>query len=263
MTKPFYTDELVTLHHGRALEVMEAMPSESVDIVVTSPPYNMGLTPGGNGRGMYRHPNQKAGRFDAGYSEHGDDALPWDEYAALRSAELWEMWRIARHGVFYNHRPRVIHGVLMDPLDMLTAHGGGLPPVRQRIVLARPTGIDVGLDHFCTRGEYLYLFAKESFSLASHAASGMGDVWITPIAQHPRHPAPFSASVPGRCITATGARSVLDPFVGSGTTLAVAKGHGIVGIGIELNLDHCADAAARLGSLTHMAGEGTLFGGAA
>src|SRR5438445_617447 len=35
----YYRDDQVTLHLGDALAVLAAMPSESVDCVVTSPPY--------------------------------------------------------------------------------------------------------------------------------------------------------------------------------------------------------------------------------
>lgn len=84
--KPYYTDDLVTLYHGDCLEVMRAMPSESVDIVVTSPPYNMGLVPGGNGRGMYRPgASNKAGRFRDGYGTH-DDAMNQDDYDESRQS---------------------------------------------------------------------------------------------------------------------------------------------------------------------------------
>lgn len=257
MSAPYYSDDLVTLYHGQALDVLGGMSSESVDLFVTSPPYNMGLTPGGGGRGMYGHTTQKAARFTTdGYSEAGDDALDPEGYAALRVAELWEMHRIARLGVFWNHRPRIIHGELLDPLDSLTRYGLEIPPVRQRIVLARPTGIDVGLTHFCTRGEYLYLFPTPDFRLVDHSASGMGDVWQVPIARHDGHPAPFAEMIPERCITATAARSVCDPFSGTGTTLAVAKRLGVNGIGIESDERYCEIAAKRLS-------QGVLdFGGA-
>jgi DNA modification methylase len=72
---PYYSDELITLWHGDCLPVMRAMADGSIDIVVTSPPYNMGLVPGGNGRGMYRPgASNKAGRFRDGYGAH-DDAM--------------------------------------------------------------------------------------------------------------------------------------------------------------------------------------------
>lgn len=244
---PYYQDEWVTLYHGDALDVLMSMPDESADIAVTSPPYNMGLTPGGGGRGMYGHTTQKASRFTTdGYSTAGDDAMEPEEYAALRVAELWEMWRVTRSAVFWNHRPRVIHGELLDPLQSLTMYGLDLPPVRQRIILARPTGIDVNLSHFATRGEYLYLFAKPEFRLVSHAVSGMGDVWPVPIARVDGHPAPFAEAVPERCLATTGATSVVDPFAGSGTTLAVAKRLGVKAIGIEREERYCEIAAKRL-----------------
>lgn len=37
--EPYYADSTVTLHHGDSLEVLRALPSESVNCVVTSPPY--------------------------------------------------------------------------------------------------------------------------------------------------------------------------------------------------------------------------------
>lgn len=39
MTTPYYSDESVTLWHGDALAVLREMPDQSVDCIVTSPPY--------------------------------------------------------------------------------------------------------------------------------------------------------------------------------------------------------------------------------
>jgi site-specific DNA-methyltransferase (adenine-specific) len=39
---------------------------------------------------------------------------------------------------------------------------------------------------------------------------------------------------------------VLDPFAGSGTTLAVAKALGCTGVGIEINPEYCKLAEKRL-----------------
>lgn len=238
----YYEDDLVTLHHGDCLEVLSAIADDSVDITVTSPPYNMGLVPGGNGRGMYRPgASNKAGRFRDGYGTH-DDAMDQSDYDAWQRKVLAELWRVSRLAVFYNHRPRVEHGVLRDPLG----NDFGIP-LRQRIIWNRGTGIDVNLRAFCTRGEYIYLFAKPDFSLASHAASGMGDVWNLGIeTKVPDHPAPFPVSLPSRCIEATGAQSVLDPFAGSGTTLRAASDLHVKGIGIELEAKFCELAVKRL-----------------
>jgi site-specific DNA-methyltransferase (adenine-specific) len=248
----YYAEGLITLHHGDCLEVMAEMPDESIDIIVTSPPYNMGLVPGGNGRGMYRPgANNKAGRFRDGYGAHGD-AMEQSAYDAWQRQVLAECWRVSRLAVFYNHRPRVEHGVLRDPLG----NDFGLP-LRQRIIWNRGTGIDVNLRAFCTRGEYVFLFAKPAFSLVTHAASGMGDVWDLGIEYGVKgHPAPFPVALPTRCIEATGATSVLDPFCGSGTTLRAAADAGIKGVGIELEAGFCDLAVERLAQMS-------LFGGAA
>lgn len=39
MTAPYYEDDHATLHHGDATEVLAALPAQSVDCIVTSPPY--------------------------------------------------------------------------------------------------------------------------------------------------------------------------------------------------------------------------------
>ena len=41
MTEPYYADDFVTLYHGDCLDVLAGMPSESVDAIVTDPPYGL------------------------------------------------------------------------------------------------------------------------------------------------------------------------------------------------------------------------------
>lgn len=251
---PIHDEDGCVIFHADCLAAMHAMADESVDVVVTSPPYNMGLSPGGNGRGLYKagRPGKtgswKAGRFRDGYSEVDDDCMDPAEYKSWQQVVLAECWRVSRMGVFYNHRPRVEHGLLRMPLD-----GDFGLPLRQEIIWDRGTGIDVNLRHFCTRQERIYVFAKPAFMLVDHAASGMGDVWRLGM-EHSEtgHPAPFPVSLPERCIKATGAQSVLDPFMGSGSTLVAAKSVGARGIGIDNSLAYCQLAIGRLA-------QGSLF----
>lgn len=244
MAASYYDDGLCTIYHGRCEEIL---PDLGVaDIVVTSPPYNMGLKPGGNGRGMYRPgaTGSKGARFREGYDGTNDDAMGQDEYDEWQRAVLSTLWDKVHLGIFYNHRPRVEHGVLRMPLGM----DFGEVPLRQIIIWDRKTGVDVNLRHFCTRQEWVLLFAKPAFHLVDHAASGMGDVWRLGI-EHNRvgHPAPFPVTLPARAIAATGATSVIDPFMGSGTTLRAAKDVGVRAIGIEKSEQYCELAATRLG----------------
>lgn len=246
MEAPYYSDDHVTIYHGSCGEVLAAMKPGSVDIAVTSPPYNMGLTPGGGGRGMYEPSvSRKAGRFRGGYGGH-HDALPWPEYDAWQRQVIVDLLRCTRLGVFYNNRPRVIHGRLRMPLD---GNYDGLP-LRQIIHWDRGGGIDVNLRHFCTAQEWVMLFAHDEFRLVNHAASGMSDVWRLGRSHEPAtgdHPAPFPVSLPLRAMLATGAATVLDPFMGSGTTLRAAKDLGRKAIGIEVDERYCEIAARRMG----------------
>lgn len=242
---PYHAEPGIAIYHERCEDVMAAMHDDSVDIVVTSPPYNMGLVPGGNGRGMYRPGSGvKGGRFRDGYDSAGGgygDAMNQHDYDTWQRRCVAEMYRVARLAVFYNHRPRVEHGKLRTPLGL----DFGDVPLRQIITWDRGTGIDVTRRAFCTVGEWVLLFAKSAFEM-THAASGYGDVWRLGMAHGVDHPAPFPVALPARCIEVTGASSVLDPFMGSGTTLRAAKDAGIHAIGVDLSARYCNVAVDRL-----------------
>lgn len=62
------------------------------------------------------------------------------------------------------------------------------------------------------------------------------------------HPAPFPIELPVRCIKLFSyvGDTVLDPFAGSGTTLVAALKLGRKGIGVELSLEYCNIARQRL-----------------
>lgn len=239
---PYFEAWPITLYHADCMDVLP-MP-EMLDIAVTSPPYNMGLIPGGNGRGMYRPgAGNKAGRFRAGYDGANDDAMEQGDYDAWQREVLVATYASVTMGVFYNHRPRIEHGLLRVPLSFDFA---GIP-LRQIITWDRGTGIDVNVRHFCSRAEWIMLFAKPDFRLVDHSASGMGNVWKMNAERNKRgHPAPFPIELPARCIAATGALSVLDPFAGIGTTLQAAREAGIRAVGIEKSEEYCETAALRL-----------------
>jgi site-specific DNA-methyltransferase (adenine-specific) len=62
------------------------------------------------------------------------------------------------------------------------------------------------------------------------------------------HPAPFPVELPRRCIKLFSFQEdvVLDPFLGSGTTLVACLQTGRIGIGVEINERYCRLAIKRL-----------------
>ena len=240
--RPYYDDGQITIYHGRCEDILPTL--EPVDLIVTSPPYNMGLVPGGNGRGMYRPgASNTAGRFRDGYGEHAD-AMPQDEYDAWqRKVIALCMAALVDDGaLFYNHRPRVEHGQVRWPLGLDFGF-----PLTNMIVWDRGTGIDVTLRNFCSVYESIFVLAKPDFRLVDHAASGMGNVWRLGMeTEDLGHPAPFPVSLPQKALQATGAQTVADPFMGSGTTLRAALNLGRRAIGIDVEERFCEIAALRM-----------------
>ncbi len=62
------------------------------------------------------------------------------------------------------------------------------------------------------------------------------------------HPAPFPIELPKRCIKLFSfqGETVLDPFLGSGTTLIACLQTNRIGIGVEINREYCQLAVERL-----------------
>lgn len=66
------------VHHGDCIEIMNRMPAECIDLIVTSPPYNIRNSTG-NGLKDGRGGKWKNAALLNGYEEH-DDAMPYAEY---------------------------------------------------------------------------------------------------------------------------------------------------------------------------------------
>lgn len=251
VVNPYYSEELATLYHGDCLKVMGKMEAGSVDLVFTSPPYNLGVTTGGGFAAPGRKPGAwSGGSLANGYTDH-DDALPYNEYVDWQNAVLRECWRLIRPtgAIYYQHKPRVQAGVLQTPLALVPSE----LPIRQIIIWHRGPGMNFAPTHYVPVHEWIVVIAGPAFRLKSKGASGHTDVWRVPPASNNSHPAPFPQLLVDKALESTGARTVLDPFSGSGTTLRAAKDMGIRGVGIELSETYCEMTVKRLA-------QDTLFG---
>jgi modification methylase len=225
---------------GDTLEVMRSIPDATIDLVVTSPPYNL-KNSSGNGMKDGRGGKWENAALVKGYKNH-DDCMPHDEYVEWQRACLNEMMRIIKDdgAIFYNHKWRVQKGLLQDRQDIVAGF-----PVRQIIIWQRKGGINFNRGYFLPTYEVIYLIAKPKFKLAEKA-NKFGDVWQFTQEMNNPHPAPFPLDLIERIISSTNAKLILDPFIGSGTTAVAAKNLGRDFIGIDKSPEYCLMSQLRL-----------------
>jgi modification methylase len=236
-------------HHGDCATLMDRMPAGSVDLIVTSPPYNIRSTTGGGMRSRGSSLWRKAA-LKAGYAGGNTDDMPYPDYVAWQRKCLTAMMRVLKDdgAIFYNHKWRVQDGLLQDRHEIVEGF-----PVRQIVIWQRSGGICFNLNFFLPTYEVIYLICREPFRLAKgkdprhpKATCGIGDVWKFRQDRGNDHPAPFPVEIPKRCIESTDAKIVLDPFMGSGTTAIAAEMLGREWIGIEVASEYCSMAEERI-----------------
>lgn len=88
---------MIDLIQGDCLEVMRAMKGGTIDLIITSPPYNLRNTTGG-----YLKQNRESAQYPKlmmreGYDGH-DDKMEHGEYVAWQRACLEEMMRLLNRG---------------------------------------------------------------------------------------------------------------------------------------------------------------------
>jgi modification methylase len=142
--------------------------------------------------------------------------------------------------IFYNHKWRVQDGLLQDRQDIVV----GLP-IRQIIIWKRKGGINFNAGYFLPTYEVIYVIAKPDFKLVPKA-NAFGDVWDFKQEMKNTHPAPFPVALIDRIISSTYAKTVLDPFMGSGTTAIAAIMNEKKYLGIELSPEYTLMAEKRI-----------------
>ncbi len=229
---------------GDAVKVMKQMPDKSIDLVVTSPPYNLRNSTG-NGMKDGRGGKWSNAALMKGYTHH-EDTMPHEKYVKWQRDCLTEMMRLIKDdgAIFYNHKWRVQNGLLQDRQDIVEGF-----PVRQIIIWKRKGGINFNPGYFLPTYEVIYLIAKPKFQLAPKA-NAQGDVWQFTQEMNNPHPAPFPEELVKRCVSSTKAKIVLDPFIGSGTTAIVARELSRDYIGIEVSPEYCQMTKKRLAGKT-------------
>lgn len=251
-------DQTIVL--GDCLQGLRNLASGSVDVVVTSPPYNIGVA----------------------YKSY-DDRRPRAEYLAWLSTIGGEIARVMTDdGSFFLN----VGSTNADPWVALDVANAFRAQFTLQNTISWVKSVSIGDDtvgHFkpITSRRYLnnnhetiFHFTKTGSVEIDRLAVGVpfkdksnigrwghqrdrrcaGNVWFVPYetvrskAQKFDHPAGFPPSLAERCIKLHGIEDavVLDPFLGAGSTLVAAQRLGCEGIGFEIDPTYAAAAVARL-----------------
>lgn len=242
--------------NGEAVEVLSALPSGCVDLVHTSPPYNI----------------------DRPYELSPRDRGSTDQYAAFLRKVINELKRVVRPGgsIFWQT------GYTQDgessreiiPIDFLSYDFFRADPdpflLWDRIIW-RYWGGHAFTKKFTNKHETILWFvkpgaeptfsvdavrerAKEYDKRNNFWGRNPGNVWEVDrvafgSAEQTSHIAVFPEELSERIVRSCSNEGdlVLDPFSGSGTTPKVARGLGRRWIGIELSPVYAAESAVRIG----------------
>lgn len=237
------------------VSMAEKLPldDESVNVIITSPPYNLGAKNwdmGGGGR-------EKRGGI--GYDSI-EDSMDYDQYMDWQIAVFKELYRVARPGAsfFYNHKARTLDGRCIDPVSWVIRSDNPWT-YRQRLTWDRTSTHNHEPRLFDQVDETIIWMTKGKPTLSERGIVGVKSVWseFGPI-PNTWHPAPFTIELPRMLLRAIGADvlsgqnkdfTVLDPFAGSCTTIEAALEFGCKGIGVDKSENYLRKAIdARLGS---------------
>lgn len=232
--------------HRSSSENMGEVPSNSVALAFTSPPYNVG--------------------------KDYDDNMDLEDYLGLIRRVAKEVYRVlvpgGRYVVNIANLGRKPYIPLHSFFYSLHVQEGFLP--MGEIIWQKARGASGS----CAWGswlsakaprlrdihEYLLVFAKQSYSRPDKGESDIQaeefmaatlSIWEIPpeSARRVGHPAPFPIELAARVIKLYSYKNdvVLDPFMGSGTTCLAARTLGRNYVGYDISPEYCTIAEARLG----------------
>lgn len=234
------TDFINDILLGDTVEVLKQLPSDSIDLGVTSPPYNKGEKNKG-----WLVKNVKYNSVN--------DCIKEEYYQQNQIEVLNELFRIIKPGgsFFYNHKTRWDKGVMFHPIMWLQKTSW---TIRQEIIWDRMIAANIRGWRFWQVDERIYWLYKPINNnkigkelLSKHSL--LTSIWRFPPERNNPHPAPFPLELPIRVIYSLLNEEkgiVIDPYCGSGTTLVAAKLLGKDYVGIDISEDYIAFAKNRL-----------------
>ena len=225
----------IEIKQGDCLELMKEMPDGSVDLIITSPPYNLGNT---------HHTGNK--RFKP-YGKHNDDMKELD-YQDWQVEVLNECFRILKDdgSMLYNHKNRISKGVQITPYQWLLKTDF---VIKQEIVWQNGSQ-NFDKIRFYPFTERVYWLAK-SPKTKLHNVINHHDVFTKADWNSVGTNGKFKRAFPVKMVDDLlscfpDSEVVLDPFMGSGTTGVACQNANRNFIGFELDEEYFNIAKERL-----------------
>lgn len=224
--KEYIKKDNYTLFLGDVLEVLKNMPSESVDLIFTSPPYNLDLG---------KRKDTNIATYDT-----WNDNLDYQEYCDWQIAILDECFRILKKNgqLFYNHKDKFKNEEYKTPIEYLLKSKF---KIKQNIIWNRKSALSYNAGMFGDVYENVYWLFKGESVKTKTKHNVLGTIWTIDKETNNDHPAPFPLQLPLRAIYSIydeeEGKVIMDIFNGSGTTgvASLLLGHKYIGIDISEN----------------------------
>lgn len=206
------------------MNLMKTLPDKCVDLIITSPPYNLGAT---------HHTGGK--RFKA-YSTYSDD-LPESEYQSWQTEFLNECCRVLSAGgsMFYNHKNRIKDGISITPYEWILKSDFIL---KQELVWFNGSQ-NFDKIRFYPMTERVYWLVKDKDTKLENIINHHDLFNWQAEGTSKEHKRAFPVQMVSDIIACfPNSRKVFDPFLGSGTTRIVAYDFGKDFVGCEIDEDY-------------------------
>jgi len=241
----YYQDDAVYIIHGDCREILPLIPDKSIDLVLTSPPYNMRTR---IRNGEYTE-LERSEHFSKKYSDFSD-ALPIDEYYSLHRFLLYEYLRLSAIS-FIN--VQIVTGSKEAWFRLI---GDFNKAIKDVAIWDKGEGQPAMHDGVMNRGSELILIlesdgtAGRTFTNSYFNRGTMPDIWRFGRGGNGAvkgQAALFPDKLVDRVLNGWSAPNdlIIDPFLGSGTTAYCAKKLNRHCIGIEIVEKYCEIAAKR------------------
>jgi site-specific DNA-methyltransferase (adenine-specific)/modification methylase len=239
--------EINKLYNENCLDTLGKMPDKFVDLVVTSPPYNM-RTRIRNGQYTTR---EKSEHFSKKY-KHFDDDLSINEFYSFHSEVLRELLRVSKI-VCYNFQIvtgskeaffKIIGDFNRNIKDIIIWDKGSGQPAMHGMVLNSCYEMILILEDDKKAGRVIQNAKFNRGEMNNILRIGRGGKVVD------GHSAVFPERLAGELIKAFSEEEdlVYDPFMGSGTTGMVANKLNRNWIGSEITQEYCKIATQRIQS---------------